>query len=411
MHIVHMNPHFPAAQPGFSRALHGLGADVSAIGEVPYDHLPHNVKGWIGDYEHCPEIKDADAVTAAVRKLNARKKVDRLEATIEFQMIAAAKARETLGIPGPSLEEVEICRDKVKMKKHLAKKGIRCAETTGLDKAEDARKFAKKYGYPLIIKPRDSAGADDTFKIDNAEKLEEVIALLKIGAGGRACSIEEFMDGEEGFYDTLVVDGKIVFEAVSFYYPNVLEAMRTRWISPQLITTNNIDAPQYQPIKEQGRAAIKALDLKFAATHQEFFWGPKGVIFSEIGARPPGCNWWNIYNWANDFDLFTEWGKGLLGMPVDPKPSRRYCAGLVSVRPSQDGHITGYSGVERVRERCGPWLGPDYAPFYLPNIGQPTSPVGHGFIAHAYVHVRHPEFGEVKNMLNFIGENLKLWAG
>jgi len=32
------------------------------------------------------------------------------------------------------------------------------------------------------------------------------------------------------------------------------------------------------------------------------------------------------------------------------------------------------------------------------------------FIAR-YVHVRHPEFGEVKNMLKFIGENLKLWAG
>lgn len=410
MHVVHINPHFPAAQPGFARALHGLGARVSAIGEAQWEHLPHNIRGWLSDYEHCPDVKSDEAILEAAKRLNARHKIDRLEATIEFQMNAAAKAREALGIPGLPFEQVEICRDKVKMKDFLRKKGIRCAETAGLATAEDARKFVKKYGYPVIIKPRDSAGADDTFRIDTDERLEEVLEALKVGKGGRAVGIEEFIEGSEGFYDTLVVDGKVVFEGICFYYPNVLHAMRTRWISPQIVTTNRVDSPENEPIRTLGRQVISALGLKFAATHQEFFMGPKGVIFSEIGARPPGCNWWNVYNWANEFDLFTEWGKGLLGMPVDPKPSRRYSAGLVSIRPNQDGYISGYSGIEKVKERCGPWLGPDYAPFYLPDVGQKTSPVAYGFIAHAYVHVRHPDYEETRNMLNFIGENLKLWA-
>jgi len=410
MHVVHINPHFPAAQPGFARALSALGAKVSAIGEVPYEHLPANVRGWISDYEHCPDVKNDDAILAAARRINSRNRIDRLEATIEFQMIAAAKAREALGIPGQSLEDVVICRDKVAMKKALQKKGIRCAQTASLEKQGDAEKFVKKYGYPVIIKPRDSAGADDTFKIDTDEQLAEVVAQLKVGKGGRDCSIEEFMDGAEGFYDTLVVNGKIVFEGICFYYPNVLHAMRTRWISPQIVTVNKIDDPEYDEIRQLGADVIKALGIKFAATHQEFFYGPKGVIFSEIGARPPGCNWWNVYNWANEFDLFTEWGKGLLGLPVNPKPSRRYAAGLVSVRPNQDGIIRGYSGVEQVKERCAGCLGPDYAPFYLPDVGQKTSPVGYGFIAHAYVHVRHEELSQVRGMLDYVGENLKIWA-
>jgi hypothetical protein len=54
-------------------------------------------------------------------------------------------------------------------------------------------------------------------------------------------AVEEFLDGHEGFYDTLTHRGEVVHDFASHYYPNVLEAMRTRWISPQIVATNRID--------------------------------------------------------------------------------------------------------------------------------------------------------------------------
>ncbi len=36
------------------------------------------------------------------------------------------------------------------------------------------------------------------------------------------------------------------------------------------------------------RRVIKALDIGTSATHMEWFYGPKGLKFSEIGCRPPG---------------------------------------------------------------------------------------------------------------------------
>ena len=51
-------------------------------------------------------------------------------------------------------------------------------------------------------------------------------------------AVEEFVEGHEGFYDTITVDGGIAHDWATHYYPNVLEAMRHRWISPQFITTN-----------------------------------------------------------------------------------------------------------------------------------------------------------------------------
>src|SRR5262249_19237140 len=146
-------------------------------------------------------------------------------------------------------------------------------------------------------------------------------------AQGGTVAVEEFIEGHEGFYDTLSIDGRVCHEFISHYYPGVLEAMRTRWISPQVVTTNRLDAPGYLPLKQMGKAVITALGLSTTATHMEWFAGPKGLKFSEIGCRPPGVGVWDLYCAANDFDLYTEWASAVCyAKPIKP-PSRAYAAG------------------------------------------------------------------------------------
>jgi hypothetical protein len=63
----------------------------------------------------------------------------------------------------------------------------------------------------------------------------------------------------------------------------------------------------------------------------EWFAGPKGLKFSEIGCRPPGVGQWDVYNAANEFDLYHEWGSALVhGRPAG-KPSRRFAAGMIAL--------------------------------------------------------------------------------
>ena len=102
------------------------------------------------------------------------------------------------------------------------------------------REFAEQEGYPLILKPSDAAGAAGTYRVDDDEQLEQAIQATQVDKG-RPTAVEEFIEGHEGFYDTLCLDGEIVHDWASHYYPGVLEAMRTRWISPQVVTTNRID--------------------------------------------------------------------------------------------------------------------------------------------------------------------------
>ena len=65
----------------------------------------------------------------------------------------------------------------------------------------------------------------------------------------------------EGFYDTISINGTPVFESISHYYPNVLTAMRTRDIAPQIAVTNRVDLPSYNELRVFGRKVIKALGV------------------------------------------------------------------------------------------------------------------------------------------------------
>ena len=72
MHVIFVEPHFPAYQKQFVRALKEVGARVTGIGETPAPYLPDDVKGWLDDYEHVPSVTNEGAMFEAVRRIQSR---------------------------------------------------------------------------------------------------------------------------------------------------------------------------------------------------------------------------------------------------------------------------------------------------------------------------------------------------
>lgn len=404
--VVFLEPCFPANQREFVRALHSVGARVTGIGERPKDSLDESLRHWLTHYEQVSNVTDVAQVERAVRFVQSKVRVDRLEAVVEAHVMCAAKVREACGIPGTSVRTTFLCRDKPSMKEVLREAGIPTAQSLGTGDPDAARAFAKTVGYPLIVKPRDGAGASGTMRVDSDAELERALAEYRIGRGGNA-AFEEFVEGHEGFYDTITIGGRVVHEFVCHYYPNVLEAMRARWISPQFIATNRIDAaPGYAEVKELGQKVIHALDIGTSATHMEWFYGPKGLKFSEIGARPPGVRAWDLYAAANDLDIYREWAAAVVhGKPLQA-PSRRYAAGIIALRPDRDGRISHYDGIDDVQRAFGQWV----IDAHLPPPGTPTQPVEAGYMANAWVRMKHPDYDELRRMLDLVGRTVKVRA-
>src|ERR1700724_3659879 len=340
MNVVLVEPFFPANQRQFARALAAAGGTVIGIGEYGRDALDDQLRGWLHHYEQVPSVTDVEAMTRAVRWVQDKLWVDRLEATIEAHTMSAAQVREACTIPGTSVRTAWLCRDKPSMKQALREAGVPTAASAGASTAGEAIAFAEQVGYPLILKARSGAGALDTMRVDDPASLEQALGVFG-GQGVESIAVEEFVEGHEGFYDTITVDGQVALDFASHYYPNVLEAMRTRWISPQFVSTNRIEvAAEYAELRDMGRRVIAALGIGTSATHMEWFFGPKGLKFSEIGCRPPGVGAWDLYAAGDDIDLYRAWADAIVHGGTSLVPSRRYASGIVALRPSQDGVIT-----------------------------------------------------------------------
>jgi carbamoylphosphate synthase large subunit len=404
--VVFLEPCFPANQREFVRALHAVGARVTGIGERPKSSLDPELAHWLFHYEQIGNVTSEAEVERVVRWLQEKIHVDRLEAVIEAHVMAAAKVRERCGIPGTSVKTTFLCRDKPSMKDALRAAGVPCAQSIGSSDEAEIRDFAARVGFPLVIKPRDAAGASGTVRVDDARELEVQLSAFGVRQG-RSVAVEEFIVGHEGFYDTLTIDGRVVHEFASHYYPNVLEAMRTRWISPQFIATNRIDsAPGYEELKDMGRRVITALGIETSATHMEWFAGPKGLKFSEIGCRPPGVRAWDLYAAGNDFDIYREWAMTVVHGRVSQTLSRRAAAGVIALRPECDGHIRGYEGITEVERRFGAFI----MDAHFPPPGTPTQPVSAGYMANAWMRMKHPDYDGLREMLDFVGQTVKVRA-
>src|SRR5213075_2622509 len=223
MNVVFVEPFFPSNQRQFARALAEAGATVIGIGEYGVESFDDDLKGWLHHYERVPSVTDADAMTRAVRWVQDKLWVDRLEATIEAHTMAAAQVREACAIPGTSVKTAWLCRDKPSMKEVLRSAGVPTAASTGASTADEVRQFAGAVGYPLILKPRSGAGALDTTRVDNDAELTAALGMFG-SQQVESIAVEEFIEGHEGFYDTLSVDGHAAIDFVSHYFPNVLEA-------------------------------------------------------------------------------------------------------------------------------------------------------------------------------------------
>jgi len=406
MHVIFIAPHFPANQKQFVRALKMVGARVTGIGEAPVGMLSSDLQDWLDGYEQVGNVCDTQQMLDTVRAIQKRGWVDRLESVVEAHMYVAAKVREASGIPGLTYEQTLLCRDKPQMKEFMRTNEIPCAASMAASSAKEVELFGKKVGYPIILKPRDGAGAASTWRINSAAELGP--ALIDTGVSqGNSVAVEEFIEGHEGFYDTLTVGGKVAHEFVSHYYPNVLECMRTRWISPVIITTNRTSEPGYDELKIMGRKVISRLGLHTTPTHMEWFYGSKGLKFSEIGARPPGVGQWDLYCAANDVDLYKEWAFGIVHGACPSPLSRKYSAALINLRPTQDGVIKGYQGVDEINSKYGKWV----IKSHFPPVGSPTQPISAGYMANAWIQIKYPDYDDLRSILEEIGRTIKVIAG
>jgi hypothetical protein len=83
-------------------------------------------------------------------------------------------------------------------------------------------------------------------------------------------------------------------------------------------------------------------------------------------------------------------------------PSRRYSAAILNLRPERDGRIAGYDGLDEVHRRVGEWI----IDVHLPPPGTGTQGVEAGYMANAWIRLKHPDYDTLREILEWVGRTI-----
>lgn len=182
---------------------------------ITADYLPDNIAHKYSDEYVNVSIIDKDAVLKVARE----KEIDGIMSFgVDPGVIAASYVQNEMGLPsfGP-YESVDILQHKDKFRAFLKDNGFNVPWAFAFSSESDAWESRKKFSYPLIVKPTDSAGSKGCTRVDRENELLNAIHYaFKYTISGNII-IEEFLEkkGCSSDTDSYAYNGELKFVSFS----------------------------------------------------------------------------------------------------------------------------------------------------------------------------------------------------
>jgi len=318
VNYVYLSPHFPPNFRSFSIQLNRLGATVLGLGDCPFEDLTPELKQSLTEYFRVSDMHNYDELLRALGYYTHRYgKLDRLESHSEYWLQTEASLRTDFNIPGIKADQIERIKRKSLMKKVFEKAGVGCARGKVCNTLSEAVRFVRLVGYPIVAKPDVGVGAASTYKIKDAHGLESFYQ----GKPAVDYILEEFVEGDLYSFDGLVnQDGTPVFYTSHKFSQGIME------------TVNEDRHIYYYSLREipwdlveAGTRLLEAFDVRQRFFHFEFFRTPnQRLVALEVNMRPPGGLTTDMFNYANDIDVYREYANVVLHNRFEAQFTRPY---------------------------------------------------------------------------------------
>lgn len=351
MNVVLLSPYFPPNYYHFAVALRQNSVNVLGLGDAPYGDLRFELRSALSEYYRVDDLhRYEDLIRACGYFTHRYGKLDHVESHNEYWLETDARLRTDFNIPGPKSDELVWVKQKSKMKQIFVRAGIDVAPGLVVHTPEEAAQFIAEVGYPVVAKPDTGVGASGTYKLYNDAELAQFFASKPPAD----YLLEAFVSGALYSFDGLVDrDGNIVFCTSHFFSQGIME-----------IVNEGLDIYYYSlrelppGLEDAGRRAVAAFNLRERFFHIEFFHLDDGRwVALEVNMRPPGGMTMDMFNYANDLDLYREWANIVAFGHFQAQYTRPYHCAYVGRRRTRAYRL---SHVEVLR--CYGDLIPDHGP-------------------------------------------------
>jgi biotin carboxylase len=382
MNFIFISPNFPSMYHRFGAALKMLGANVLGIGDDFYQNLSESQKTSLTEYYRVENLHNYDQVLRGVGYFTHRYgKIDQIDSFNEYWLELESQLRTDFNIPGINISEIKQMQRKSHMNNIFQKANVKKAEGVLYESPEQVRKFIEDVGYPIIAKPDKGVGAQHTYKINNKDDLEAFIQTPE----KKGYFLQVFIQGQLESFDGLTDQaGHAVFYTSHIFCQGIME-----------IVLKDLDLMYYsrreipEDLIEAGLSLLKVLNIKKRFFHIEFFRTPENQLYAlEINLRPPGGLTVDMFNFANDFDIYHHWANVVLFNQFDAAVNRPYHVCYVG-RKNKNQYSLSH---QEVIDLAGTWL----------VHHEPISPVFRDAIGDYGYILRDQELNKVTRLANLI---------
>ncbi len=384
MNVILLSPHFPPSSYHFAVALRRAGVNILGIADAPYDSLRFELRNALAEYYRVNDLNDYDQLLRAVAFLTFRHgKIDRFESHIEYWLNTEARIRSDFNIPGIRQDQIADMKYKSLMKKKFIAAGINVARGRVVRSLAEALELIAEVGYPVVAKPDSGVGAANTYRINDEDELKRFFEIKP----ALDYIMEEFIRGVIYSFDGLAgSDGRPLFYTSHVFAQGIMETLNE---DQDLYYYSLRDIPA--DLEDAGLRTLAEFDVRERFFHLEFFRTDDGrIVALEVNMRPPGHPTMDMFNYANDADLYQAWADLLAGRPVRTNYTRPYFCGYAGRKTHKSyrrshAEVVQLLGARLVQQEA-------MSPLFAPVMGDS-----------AYV-FRSPDEGEVREMIRTVLE-------
>ncbi len=324
MNFVFLSPHFPPNYYPFCLRLKEEGVRVLGLADAPYDALRPDLRAALAEYYRVGDMHDYDALVRALGHFVHRHgRIDRIDSMNEYWLETEAALRTDFNIPGIRSDAVDAVRRKSRMKEIYRGAGVAVARGGIARTLDEGLAVAAETGYPLVAKPDKGVGAAATFRIGGPGELERFFA----GRPPVDYMLEEFIRGQIFSFDGLADrEGRLVFWTAHAYSQGIMETVTA---DDHIYYYSLREIPP--DLEDAGRRTAAAFGVRERFFHFEFFRreADGAVVALEVNMRPPGGLTTDMFNYANDIDIYREWAGVVARNRFEARWSRPYHCGYV----------------------------------------------------------------------------------
>ncbi len=279
--------------PGILKAKE-MGLKIVAI-----DKNPHAPGLRIADVPICMDIKNIKGCLKIAKKY----KIDGVTTIAsEIALPTVATIAEELGLVGIKKQVAKISNNKELQRKCFKKANVPSPAFHPVFSLKEAKRTIRDFGFPVVVKPVDNAGARGVSKVENWKQLEFAFKWAKKHSRCGKILVEKFMEGCPISVEEFVYKRKKII---------LVTSDKEKTPPPYLVDTLVCFPSKFEnserwirKIETVAKKATKAVGIDNSPAHIEMMMTEKGPMLIELGARGAG------------FKVFTDIIPNITGVDV-----------------------------------------------------------------------------------------------